>query len=106
MIVYDDLQPSEKVKVYDTGVSFATDPTQIHQMRVGYRTGDMCAPKLDGGEALSFAAAHFIDCTTSRRPTLTPGEAGLRIVEIIEAATLSMRGRGRAVRIDMLEVHA
>lgn len=106
MIVYDDLQPSEKVKVYDTGVSFATDPTQIHQMRVGYRTGDMCAPKLDGGEALSFAAAHFVDCAASRRPTLTPGEAGLRIVEIIEAATLSMRGRGRAVRIDMLEVHA
>jgi predicted dehydrogenase len=106
MIVYDDLQPSEKVKVYDTGVSFATDPTQIHQMRVGYRTGDMCAPKLEGGEALSFAAQHFVDCATSRRQTLTPGEAGLRIVEIIEAATLSMRGRGRSVRIDPVEVHA
>ncbi|HKR88782.1 MAG TPA: Gfo/Idh/MocA family oxidoreductase [Phenylobacterium sp.] len=106
MIVYDDLQPSEKVKVYDTGVSFATDPTQIHQMRVGYRTGDMCAPKLDGGEALSFAAQHFVECATSRRPTLTSGEAGLRIVEIIEAATLSMRGRGRAVRIEPVEVHA
>lgn len=106
MIVYDDLQPSEKVKVYDTGVSFATDPGQIHQMRVGYRTGDMCAPKLEGGEALSFAAEHFVDCATRRRATLTPGEAGLRIVEIIEAATLSMRGRGRSVRIDPVEVHA
>jgi predicted dehydrogenase len=106
MIVYDDLQPSEKVKVYDTGVSFATDPTQIHQMRVGYRTGDMCAPKLEGVEALRFAAEHFVDCATSRRPTLTPGEAGLRIVEIIEAATLSMRGRGRSVRIEPVEVHA
>jgi len=106
MIVYDDLQPSEKVKVYDTGVSFATDPTQIHQMRVGYRTGDMCAPKLESAEALNFAAEHFVDCVASRRPTLTPGEAGLRIVEIIEAATLSMRGRGRSVRIDPVEVHA
>ncbi len=100
MIVYDDLQPSEKLKVYDSGVSFATDPNQIEQMRVGYRTGDMCAPKLEGGEALRFAAEHFLDCALSRRPTLTGGDAGLRIVEIIEAATESMRGRGRAVRLE------
>lgn len=106
MIVYDDLQPSEKVKVYDTGVSFATDPNQIHQMRVGYRTGDMCAPKLDGGEALRFACEHFIECAMTRRPTLTDGEAGLRIVETIEAATLSMRGRGRSVRIEPVEAPA
>lgn len=106
MIVYDDLQPSEKVKVYDTGVSFATDPNQIHQMRVGYRTGDMYAPKLDGGEALLFASEQFLRCIQSRRPTLTSGEAGLRIVEIIEAATESMRHRGRTVRLEPLAVSA
>jgi predicted dehydrogenase len=106
MIVYDDLQPSEKVKVYDTGVSFATDPNQIQQMRVGYRTGDMCAPKLEGGEALSFEGAHFVDCVMSRRPTLTGGEAGLRIVELIEAATKSMRAHGRTVRLEPVQVNA
>jgi predicted dehydrogenase len=106
MIVYDDLQPSEKVKVYDTGVSFATDPSQIHQMRVGYRTGDMYAPKLDGGEALGFAAEHFVRCVMTRRPTMTDGEAGLRIVEIIEAATDSMRARSRSVRLGSLTVNA
>lgn len=106
MIVYDDLQPSEKVKVYDTSVSFATDPGQIQQMRVGYRTGDMCAPKLDGGEALRFASEHFIDCVAGRRRTLTDGGAGLRIVEIIEAATKSMRARGRTVHLQPLAMSA
>jgi len=106
MIVYDDLNPSEKVKVYDTGVSFATDPNQIHQMRVGYRTGDMWAPKLENAEALRYAAEHFVKCALARRPTLTAGEAGLRIVEIIEAATESMRGRGRTVRLQGAAVHA
>jgi predicted dehydrogenase len=106
MIVYDDLQPSEKVKVYDTGVSFATDPNQIQQMRVGYRTGDMCAPKLEGGEALSFEGEHFVQCALSRRPTLTSGDAGLRVVEIIEAATESMRARGRTVRLECAGVTA
>jgi hypothetical protein len=47
MITYDDLEPSEKVKVYDKGVSFTDDPKKIYEMRVGYRTGDMWAPKLD-----------------------------------------------------------
>ena len=48
MITYDDLEPSEKIKIYDKGVSFTDDPQQIYEMRVGYRTGDMWAPKLDG----------------------------------------------------------
>jgi predicted dehydrogenase len=62
MITYDDLQPSEKIKVYDKGVSFTDDPEQIYQMRVGYRTGDMWAPRLDGTEALRVAGEHFVDC--------------------------------------------
>ena len=62
MITYDDLEPSEKIKVYDKGVSFTDDPQQIYEMRVGYRTGDMWAPKLDGTEALSIEGEHFVDC--------------------------------------------
>ncbi|MCK7470639.1 MAG: hypothetical protein MZU95_07485 [Desulfomicrobium escambiense] len=62
MIVYDDLEPSEKVKVYDKGVSFTDDPAQIQEMRVGYRTGDMWAPKLGGTEALRVEGEHFVDC--------------------------------------------
>jgi predicted dehydrogenase len=97
MITYDDLQPSEKVKVYDKGISFTDDPAQIYQMRVGYRTGDMWAPNLDGTEALRVAGEHFVDCIAQGTTPQTNGHLGLRVVELIEAATSSMRGRGETV---------
>jgi len=99
MITYDDLQPSEKVKVYDKGVSFTDDPKKIYEMRVGYRTGDMWAPKLVDAEALSLEVAHFIDCIDQAKSPETDGRMGLRVVELVEAATSSMRGRGETVHI-------
>jgi predicted dehydrogenase len=106
MITYDDLEPSEKVKVYDKGVSFTEDPQQIMEMRVGYRTGDMWAPKLDGSEALRVEGEHFIDCIEHGKAPQTDGRLGLRVVELIEAATSSMRGRGEAVYIQRQETKA
>jgi len=102
MISYDDLQPSEKIKVYDKGVSFTDDPQQIQEMRVGYRTGDMWAPKLDGTEALTVEAAHFIDCIEHGKVPETDGQLGVRVVELIEAATSSMRGKGENVYVGSL----
>lgn len=99
MITYDDLEPSEKIKVYDKGISFTDDPKQIQEMRVGYRTGDMWAPKLEGSEALRIACEHFIECIEKRQRPQTDGELGLRVVELIEAATSSMRGRGETVYV-------
>lgn len=100
MITYDDLEPSEKIKVYDKGVSFTDDPQQIYQMRVGYRTGDMWAPQLDTTEALRVEGEHFVDCIENGKVPLTDGSLGLRVVELIEAATRSMNERGRAVKIN------
>lgn len=99
MIVYDDMQASEKVKVYDSGVSFTSDPQQIYQMRVGYRTGDMWAPKLDGTEALRAEGEHFVKCIETGQSPITDGQLGLRVVELIEAANSSMRGKGETVYI-------
>ena len=99
MIIYDDLEPSEKIKVYDKGVSFTDDPKQIHEMRVGYRTGDMWAPKLAMTEALRTGGEHFIDCIEHNKVPETDGRLGLRVVELIEAATSSMRGKGETVYI-------
>ena len=99
MITYDDLQPSEKIKVYDKGVSFTDDPKKIYEMRVGYRTGDMWAPKLNEGEALRVAVEHFADCIEKSQPPMTDGRMGLRVVELVEAATSSMRGRGETVHL-------
>jgi predicted dehydrogenase len=99
MIIYDDVEPSEKVKVYDKGISFTEDPKQIYEMRVGYRTGDMWAPKLDATEALRVASEHFVDCLEHGKAPQTDGQLGIRVVELIEAATSSMRGRGETVYI-------
>ena len=103
MFVYDDLQPSEKLKIYDKGVSFTDDPAKIYQMRVGYRTGDMWAPKLDEGEALRAAAIDFIDAIEAKKQTLTDGRLGLRVIEIIEAATSSMKARGETIHLPRSE---
>jgi predicted dehydrogenase len=99
MIIYDDVEPSEKVKVYDKGISFTEDPKQIYEMRVGYRTGDMWAPKLDATEALRMGSEHFVDCLQHGKVPQTDGQLGVRVVELIEAATSSMRGRGETVYI-------
>ena len=102
MITYDDLEPTEKIKVYDKGVSFTDDPKQIHEMRVGYRTGDMWAPKLDGTEALRVEGEHFVDCIVNTKTPQTDGRLGLRVVELIEAATSSMRGKGETVYVQQV----
>lgn len=99
MITYDDLEPSEKIKIYDKGVSFTDDPQKIQEMRVGYRTGDMWAPKLAVTEALSIECEHFVDCIANNKMSKTDGFLGLRVVEIIEAANQSMRRRGETVNI-------
>ena len=103
MITYDDLEPSEKVKIYDKGISFTDDPQQIYQMRVGYRTGDMWAPRLEGNEALRVAGEHFVDCIANDAAPRTGGHLGLRVVELIEAATSSMRGKGETVYLQRQE---
>ena len=103
MIAYDDLEPSEKIKVYDKGVSFTDDPEKIQEMRVGYRTGDMWAPRLAVTEALGIEGAHFIDCVEHAKVPKTDGRLGLRVVQIIEAANQSMRRKGETVYITQEE---
>jgi predicted dehydrogenase len=68
-------------------------------MRVGYRTGDMWAPKTDSAEALRVEGQEFVDCILNKTTPTADGQLGLRVVEIIEAATSSMRGRGETVHL-------
>jgi predicted dehydrogenase len=104
MIVFDDLETNEKIKVYDRGISVNPSPENIHEMLVGYRTGDMWAPKLGLTEALHVAAAHFIECIAGAKRPMTDGEAGLRVVRLLEAATASMAERGRLVSVERVAV--
>ncbi len=91
MVVYDDTDASEKIKVYDKGVS----PVDVQHRQVEYRLGDMWAPNLDTSEALRRALGHFVDCIRSGHRPLTDGEAGTRIVRLLELADRSARSRGR-----------
>lgn len=100
MITYDDLETSEKIKIYDYGISVnksyrPESSTTGHQ----YRTGDIQSPALESEEALKVAASHFIDCINSGKQPLTDGKEGYKVVKILEAATLSLRHRGKSVRI-------
>jgi predicted dehydrogenase len=99
MIVFDDLEASEKIKVYDKGISVNPSPENVYQMLVGYRTGDMWAPQLAVREALHTEAAHFIECIERSTPPRTDGQAGLRVVRLLEAATSSMAQQGRPVAL-------
>lgn len=97
MVVWDDLEPSEKIKVYDTGVTVTDDPEKIYDMIVGYRVGDMWAPKVPMLEALAIEAKHFIECINSQTTPITSGEIGLSVVRVLEAASLSMKNKGTPV---------
>lgn len=100
MIVYDDVEPSEKVKVYDRGIAVSDSPDGVVQMMINYRAGDVWAPRLDTTEALKAEAAEFISSIEQRRAPLTDGWAGLRTVQILEMATRSMQEKGRLIELD------
>jgi predicted dehydrogenase len=99
MILYDDLEPSEKLKVYDKGIDVTPEPEDVYKMLVSYRLGDMWAPQLNNTEALQTEAVHFIDCIEHGQQPETDGPAGLRMVNLIEAAETSLRDRGRLIEL-------
>jgi predicted dehydrogenase len=96
MILYDDIEPTEKVRVYDKGVTANRigGREADYQTLVSYRTGDVWAPKLDATEALRHVVAEFVDSIRAGRRPLTDGESGLRVVRILEAAQESIKQGG------------
>lgn len=110
MIVYDDLEPSEKIKIYDKGITFRSGASpngsseDAYKMLVGYRAGDMWAPQIDIAEALRVEARHFAACVAKSQRPMTDGEAGLRTIRLLEAATASLAERGRPVELS--QIHA
>ena len=118
MLVWNDLEPSEKVKVYDKGVQvtdthdesrqrlkalveakvFEVGAEQaVHDLLVSYRSGDMWAPRVDQTEALQLEARYFLDCVASGKKPINDGRAGLRVVRMLEAADESLKHRREIV---------
>jgi len=98
MMVYDDMETSEKLKVYNKGVDIH-DREKVYETLVQYRIGDMYAPKIDQTEALSLLAQEFVECVrTGKKPT-SDGLSGLSVVKILQSADKSMSEGGRLVKL-------
>jgi predicted dehydrogenase len=96
MLVWNDLEADEKLKVYDKGVNI-TNREGVYELLVSYRSGDMWAPQIEQVEALRRELAYFVDCISGGQQPHNDGRAGLRVVKMLEAATESMNRRGALV---------
>jgi predicted dehydrogenase len=99
MIEWDDMQLTEKLRVYDKGITVSKGPEVEYQLKVGYRAGDMWAPHIPNVEALQVEAQHFIECIETGAPPTTDGHAGRRVVRILEAASKSMTRHGEPIEL-------
>ena len=90
MLVWNDLDPAEKIRVYDKGAEVRTEQG-VHQLLVSYRSGDMWAPRVEELEALQLETRYFLDCVASGTKPFNDGHAGLRVVKILEAAEQSLK---------------
>jgi len=99
MLVYDDMENFEKIKVYDSGVEFNTTES-IHQALVQYRIGDMFSPKINQTEALALGANEFISAIQENRDPVTSGKDGLEVVKILEASDISIKNKGEIVELN------
>jgi predicted dehydrogenase len=104
MLVYDDMENFEKIKVYDSGIDIKTTEG-IHEALVQYRIGDMFSPKVNQTEALALGAKEFIDAVKQNRQPLTSGYDGLEVVKLLEASNQSLKSMGQIVEISHL-VHS
>lgn len=98
MLVWNDLEADEKIKIYDKGAQVSSSQG-LYDLMVSYRSGDMWAPRVDQAEALKVELNHFADCIAKDQTPINDGVAGLRVVKLLEAADRSLAARGRAVEI-------
>jgi len=103
MLVWDDLDADEKIKIYDRGVEFkatnGSGSNGIHNLLVSYRSGDVYIPKIDNIEALRAEADYFVKCLETGEEPFNNGQAGLQVVRILEAANESIRDGGQTVTL-------
>jgi predicted dehydrogenase len=97
-IHYDDMEVSEKIKVYDRGVDVSTTEG-IRDVLVSYRLGDMWAPRLNVTEALRVMVGEFVGCIQTGRRPITDGASGLNVVKILEASEKSIKQRGKEIKL-------
>jgi len=98
MLVWNDLEADEKLKVYDKGVD-VQDRENRYELLVSYRSGDAWIPKVQQTEALKLEAEYFVDCVVNSKTPINDGIAGLRVARMLEAASESIKGKGKLVEL-------
>jgi predicted dehydrogenase len=98
MVVYDHLDADQQLKIFDKGIDLLESDEDRYRQLVQYRTGDMVVPKVDSTEPLELATQHFVDCILTGQKPLTDGLAGLRVVELLEAAEEAMYSEKKTER--------
>lgn len=99
MVLYDDVEPTDKVRIYDTSYQLNESEQDKYRRQVDYRTGDVFLPKIPQKEALSDMAADFIQAIQHNRPPLVDGQRGLDVVRVLEAAETSIKQNGKEIRL-------
>lgn len=98
MLVWNDLEPDEKIKVYDKGVDVASGQG-VYDLLVSYRSGDIYSPKVEQTEALKVELNYFIDCIAKSQAPVNDGAAGLRVVRLLESAERSLNEQGKIITL-------
>jgi predicted dehydrogenase len=98
-LVYNDLEPAEKIKVYDRGITVSEEPDARRGVLINYRTGDVHSPHIEQFEPLRRMVTHFAECVRDGKPPTTDGEAGLRVVRILDAAQRSIKAQGGRITL-------
>ncbi len=101
MAVWDDVDPAEKVKIYDKGIELANDDESVYQRRVSYRLGDVHAPAIDTTEALTKVISAFYAAIADGIPTRANAQDGLAVVEVLEAAQRSASNNGATIELEL-----
>ncbi|SIO61529.1 Predicted dehydrogenase [Singulisphaera sp. GP187] len=96
-VVFNELNTTEPVKVYDRGIELGSGVEGRHKLLVGYRTGDVWSPHIEAGEALQSMVAHFAECIREGKTPLSDGRMGLRVTRLLDAANRSIRAQGGRV---------
>jgi predicted dehydrogenase len=99
MLVYDDIEPQEKIKIYDKGVDVPPYYDTFAEFQLSYRYGDIYSPRIEDYEPLKKLSEHFLDCIRDGKNPHTDGQNGLRVVSILEAACKSLKHSGKAIAV-------
>src|SRR3954465_8639545 len=93
-LIFNELNTTEPIKVYDKGIEVAENLEAANRMKIGYRTGDVWSPHVEPGEPLQAAVTHFAECVRAGKPCESAGRLGMRVVQLLESATRSIRAQG------------